>query len=365
MPKTFARTPSVFSFQRCMLVTDGEFHNLIDGQLSPVPVLRHGLRGTQNVGEVGETASKAAREVANIQQTESAKLDARATALVVTFGLRMLDLRSALSACAADTTEVSRAVRDSVSDFVERALSSEGAQEVCRRIARNVANGAWLWRNRTCAAQVSVTVSDTGRPDITFDALRLRLRDFSNYSADEQALAGRLLDGLRGDPTANLSVRAEVSFGVEGAVEVFPSQGYVEDKPVGFARPLYKLHPTTAPRADPTAASNVVGYAALRDQKIANRLRTIDTWYPSSTGVRHPIPVEPNGASLDDMCFHRADKASSAFGLLARLADVHPDSDDGMYCIASMIRGGVYSGGKTEKKGAKTTEAEAAATDAE
>ena len=47
-----------------------------------------------------------------------------------------------------------------------------------------------------------------------------------------------------------------------------------------------------------------MGQAALRDQKIGNALRTIDTWYPAYEERRVPLPVEPNGASLDaqEMC---------------------------------------------------------------
>ncbi len=100
-----------------------------------------------------------------------------------------------------------------------------------------------------------------------------------------------------------------------------------------------------------------MGQAALRDQKISNRLRTIDTWYDAFDIVGKPLPVEPNGASIDLMSFFRSGKAT-AFNMFSRLNQIDPNSNEGMFCIGSMIRGGVYSGGsdKAEPKANAKTE---------
>ncbi|MBC7603711.1 MAG: type I-F CRISPR-associated protein Csy3 [Ramlibacter sp.] len=349
--QTFAKTPSVFSFQRSLIVSAGAFFNEIDGiQDSPVYVVRHGLRGTQNVSEDGDTAKGTKdRDVSNIQQTETAMLDSKATALIVKFGVRMLDLNDALFACAGGEGNTAKLVRQSVVEFVARAKASQGVDEVARRIARNIANGSFLWRNRVVAKSVMVTV-DFSDQSIAFDALSVPLSTFGNYSADEIRLADVLAAGLRGDRAASVQVTARVDFGVKGAVEVFPSQAYVEGKPKGFARPLYKLTTEVPVSSAPgTDHHTIMGQAALRDQKISNRLRTFDTWYPQYDIVGKALPIEPNGASIDLMTFFRSGKAT-AFSMLARLNQIDPESPEGMFCIGSMIRGGVYSGGSDKAK---------------
>jgi len=85
MAKKLNKLPGVLSFQRCLLVTDGLFYNELDnGNLSPLWVIRHGIRGTQNINKAskeGQAASASAKreEVSNIQTTDSAKLDANAS----------------------------------------------------------------------------------------------------------------------------------------------------------------------------------------------------------------------------------------------------------------------------------------------
>lgn len=349
---TFAKTPPILSFQRGIIVTDGAFYNLKDGQYEdyPLAVIRHGIRGTQNVGDVADTAKGGARDPSNIQQTESAKTEHDADGFVVTFGLRMLDLSSTLFACAAEKVEVTNAVRTSILGFADRAKTSAGAEDVCRRIARNIANGSWLWRNRVAASSIRIEVQGDAGKIAEFDALAVPVRHFNDFSDSEKAVADVLLRGLRADEQASLKVVAFVSFGVQGAVEVFPSQAYVESKPRGFARPLYKINPTrmrTATESADVESSQVLGQAALRDQKISNRLRTIDTWYPDFDQVKQPIPVEPNGANLELMQFFRT-KKNSAFSMFARLNQIDPDTDEGKFCIAMMLRGGVLgeAGGK-------------------
>lgn len=93
-----------------------------------------------------------------------------------------------------------------------------------------------------------------------------------------------------------------------------------------------------------------MGTAALRDQKVANAIRTIDTWYPDyeQNGCK-PIPVEPNGASLEAQRFFReiGDKKnkSSAFDIIKELNITDPNSPQGMFFIACLVRGGVFSAG--------------------
>lgn len=351
----------VLSYQRSLAVSDGLFYSrLADGTEVPLPVLRHGLRGTQNVDMRGKvdkdgTTKQGERAISQVQLTDTAKLDPEGQALVVRFAVRFLDLHQSLHAVTAaktdkDPTVVAR-YRASAERFVKQAANSDGLREVSARLARNVANGRWLWRNRSLAraVQVTSTLGTDGGQSLTFDALGVPFRHFDGYSADEQTMAAHIAAGLSGEAKTTLIVEAEVDFGIPGAVEVFPSQSYLPDKPRGFARPLYCIGHASrlaSRRIGDVEGVSERGQAALRDQKIGNALRTIDTWYPGYDSVTSlPIPIEPNGASLSEQAFFRA-KEGSAFDLSRKLNVLDPDSSEGMYMLGMLIRGGVLSSAK-------------------
>lgn len=345
---TFKKLPGVLSFQRGFVISDGLFFSVDnDGLESPVDVVRHGIRGTQNINNDSKT------EVSNIQVTESAKSDSNACGVKVRFSLRTLALSDTLFACAGAEQQT---LRQALQAFIERAKASVGIEEVARRYARNILNGRWLWRNRILGESIMIQVYAHQEPLAQSDnALSISLQHFDTYSQDEMTLGKAIAENMRGVTTTALDVEAHILFGFTGAVELFPSQNYVENKPSGFARPLYKVgHPSEANRKGGALLNfsdiRVMGQAALRDQKIGNALRTIDTWYPTYGEHTKPIPVEPNGASLDAQMFFRRegnDKKFSAFDLMRRINHIDPDTADGMFLIASLMRGGVFS--ETEK----------------
>ena len=358
MSQVFKKLPGSLSLQRGSIISDGAFYNYFaDGKAEPLYVMHHGIRGTQNVaGNKAKGAAEgnsAAREVSNIQQTESAKLAPDAK-LLVKFNIRFIDLKDILFACATGkNSEVDvGAFRDAFYGFIERAKESEGLQDVARRYTRNIVNGRWLWRNRIVAESITINVYEvTSEPKEkqtkhSFDALNdVPYSHFDDYSEAEKALADVLVKAMQGDRSANLNVEAIIDFGM-GGIEVFPSQNYLEDKPKGFSRSLYKI---SNEKLERQATNNqFLGQAALRDQKIGNAIRTIDTWYPTYAETRKIIPVEPNGANLDAQHFFRMDKGTkvSAFDLMKELATLDPNSDNGKFLLACIIRGGVYSEGE-------------------
>lgn len=355
MSAIFKKLPGSLSLQRGSIISDGAFYNYFaNGSTEPLYVLHHGIRGTQNVAgnkaKGSALGNAAAREVSNIQQTESAKLAPDAK-LLVKFNIRFIDLDDILFACATGkNSEVDvAAFREAFKTFVASAKNSEGLNEVARRYVRNIVNGRWLWRNRIVAESIAITVyEDNGaskdeQPKHQFDALTVPFNHFNDFSADEIKLAEVLVRSMQGDRGANLRVEAVVDFGM-GGIEVFPSQNYLEDKPKGFSRSLYKISNEKLQRQ--ATNTQLLGQAALRDQKIGNAIRTIDTWYPDFAITQKIIPVEPNGANLDAQEFFRIKDKSSAFDLMKKLAELDPNSDDGKFLLACMIRGGVYSEGE-------------------
>lgn len=370
----FKKLPGVLAFQRGLVISDAELFSEIKGDYDshPVEVVRHGIRGTQNVNTsgAGDTATSGdtkQRAVSNIQQTDSAKLASNAEAMIARFSVRFLDLQDSLFASAPgkddgkkETQEKIRQelslLRQSIEGFIQRAKAATGLDEVACRIARNIANGRWLWRNRLIASAIQIVVSNEGKELARFDdALKISLRDFSDYSEAEKAVAHVIADGLRGHNSAALTVVARVEFGFRGAIEVFPSQNYIEDKPKGFARSLYRLGQPSE-KSKPEDGPRVMGRAAIRDQKVSNALRTIDTWYPEFERYGRPIPVEPNGANLDAQHFFRDEKGASAFDMVRRLDQIDPVTPDGMFLTACLIRGGVYSEKGLEKGAEKGSE---------
>lgn len=366
--ETFKKAAAVLSFQRGFVMSDAVFSNIFDGQpASPVQVVRHGIRGTQNVNKSAKadasTAGDAKRqEVSNIQETDSAKLHPDAIAMRADFGIRFLNLDNALFACAPgkddkenkdDKEKEFKAFRSSITCFIERAKGASGLLEVSNRYARNILNGRWLWRNRLLAKNVTITVTQgNGTPATSLasvDALSIPLNDFDSYRPEELALGKVIAAGLSGEPVETLNVSAVIDFGMAGAIEVFPSQNYLGDKPRGFARSLYCVGKSEA--VDRTLGIRVMGMAALRDQKVANAIRTIDTWYADyAQNGSKPIAVEPNGASLEAQRFFREigdrKNRSSAFDIIKELNVTDPDSPQGMFFIACLVRGGVFSAGK-------------------
>lgn len=347
------KIPGVLSFQRGTIVTDGTLSSIVPGEAAerfvPIKVIRHGIRGINN--------SPKGEDVANIQRTESAKTATDAVGLAVAFSCRTLPAERLLFGCSDPTYR--RAVDGFIARFFVRGVPE--FDEVCRRYARNILNGRWLWRNRMLG-DVSVSAKCG---DIVYKSSGSRLNDFDEYTEDEKALAQNVIaSGFLLPPNSAapaLSVVGRVTFGFTGEVEVFPSQNMVTNKPKGFARSLYKVDMISRKElvsilsgaskdgddAGEFMADMIdMGRAALRDQKIGNAIRTIDTWYPDYAGM--PIPVEPNGASLETNSLHRKPVAANAKGLLAKIDEIVPSATfnpDAAYLIALIVRGGVFSEG--------------------
>ena len=354
---TRRKLPDVLSVQRGLFVSDGAFYNLKlneAGELaftnSPVRVIRHGIRGANSSPKKDDTS--------NIQITETAKTAFDARGLGVRFGMRAISAQELLTGCS--DREYRKELKAFMSDFF--CPDVEEFEEVCRRMARNVLNGRWLWRNRILG--IPVIRARVGGQTLTGQGSSLV--HFNDYTDDERKLAAALREGMLAPLGAGpgIEVEALIDFTFSAAVQVFPSQPMVANKPKGFARSLYKLDArsledmrsvmNTANKDGEGAIGFLadmidMGIAAFRSDKISNAIKTIDTWYGES-GEEMPIAVEPNGANLGDNTFYR--KGEQDFREMLRdIAQVKPRQEfnpRAAFMIAMLIRGGVFSEGDKE-----------------
>jgi CRISPR-associated protein Csy3 len=349
MTQVFKKLPGVLAFNRRIHLTDVQMFSVLpDEKLIPVQVTRGGLRGTQNLTKPDPSKRP---ETSNVQQTDTAKTAPNACAVAALFAITYYPIKEGLKSLALSNKDPEQLLIDyraSYESFIERAKTSDGLQEVSRRFARNIANGRWLWRNRTLAKSVSISVK-TGDESFVFDALRVPLHHFKNYLDDEKKLGSLIRDMLAGDSHESLRVNARIDFGdgMNGSVEVYPSQNYVGKTPKGFARSLYAIGGKPREHSQDVSdleAARTMGQAAIRDTKAANAIRTIDTWYGSFEEHGQPIAIEPAGANLDTQAFFRPAE-DSAFAIAKQLNIISPDSPEGMFMIAALVRGGVYSEG--------------------
>jgi CRISPR-associated protein Csy3 len=348
------KLPGVLSFQRGLIIGDGLMYSLLpDGSEVPLHVMRHGIRGTQNVNkekaatEASTTANAVGRSVSNVQRTDSAKLHPKSNRLVVRFGIRAVNVDALLFGCAPskgdDMSQITQ-FKASLQGFLDRAKET-AVLELARRYVRNLVNGRFLWRNRTEAQSIEVSLATSGNA-YTFSAFDFAMHDFANVTADEEAVAQELTDGLIGKRDAHILVRAVVDFGAAMGCEVYPSQNYLEEKKKGFARSLYCVGEQLGGNGE---TGNVfLGQAAIRDQKLGNAIRSIDTWYADFNKLGIAIPVEPMGANLETQLFLRSLKKDSAFKFMLEVDDLDASSDKGLFLLACLIRGGVYSGSESE-----------------
>lgn len=337
------KTASVLAFERKLdpsdaLLSGGEWSKRTASQnWAPITLREKSVRGTisNRLKTKDQDPAKldAAIENPNLQTVDVAALPADADTLKVQFTLRVLPGTGQPSACN------DAAYRQKLTSTVAGYVQQRGFADLARRYAANLANGRFLWRNRIGAERVEVIVAriSDGQPAASwkFQALDHSLLDFNPAPGDAQALsevAALIADGLAGKTHALLQVTAFVRLGA--GQEVFPSQELILDKS-GSKKSKTLYH--------------VGDIAAIHSQKIGNALRTIDTWYPESSG-NGPIAVEPYGSVTTQGRAYRQPKEKIDFYSLLDgwvIKDKAPETDQQHFVIATLIRGGVF--GDAEK----------------
>lgn len=341
------KTASVLAFERKLDPSDALFHAGCWGDRQHahawpmVPVTAKSVRGTISnrlkTKEQDPLKLDAAIQNPNLQTVDIAALPAHADTLKVSFTLRVLSGVGQPSACN------DKAYQDKLLATVRDYVANQGLTELARRYAHNLANGRFLWRNRTGAESIEIHIEHrvAGEAANTwiFDALSLSLRQFDAASAPLDALSALIADGLAGARHVLLHITAFVRMGA--GQEVYPSQELVLNRERGDkSKTLY------------TVGGVADGPAGMHSQKIGNAIRTIDTWYPDADTLGlGPIAVEPYGSVTTQGKAYRQPKAKQDFYTLLDnwvLKDQAPALEQQHFVIATLIRGGVF--GESEDK---------------
>lgn len=323
-----SKAPSVLAFERRLELTDGFFWQA-DSQntsvLTKVSVQEKSVRGTisnrlKNAISGDPAKLDAETQKPNLQTVDSSTLDEDKDTLVVKFGLKVLPFDGMPNVC--NDQAYQQALRSVVQDYKD----SVGFGELARRYATNIANARFLWRNRIGATAVKVVVK-RGDQVVQFDDARERsLHDFAKKDDTLNTLAKWIETGLNGELVIlQITAYAQVGYGQE----VYPSQELILDKGSKKSKVLYRVGETD-------------NHAAMHSQKIANAIRTIDTWYDDA---QFAIAAEPYGAVTTLGTAFRQPKQKQDFYSLFDgwvIKGDTPSLDNQHYVMAVLIRGGVF-----------------------
>ncbi len=328
---TAITTPTVLAFERKLSVSDARLYS---GQWQqdlwqPISVQSKAVKGTISNRQKDSIAGNPAKmdaeiQKANLQQIETAALPAQHDTLKVVFSLRVLGELHKPSVCNQP------AYQQKLQQIITAYSEQYGFEEVAHRYACNIANGRFLWRNRTVAEQINIRVRHN-QQHWQFDSQQFSLHNFQSDDKQLQQLATLIAAGLKGQHSVLLQIEAQAQIG-EGQ-EVYPSQELILDSNATNKKVLYQ----------------VGGIAAMHSQKIGNALRTIDTWHPY-VDEYSAIAIEPYGAITNRGVACRQPKQKDDFYTLLDnwiLNDKQPQPEQQHYVMAVLIRGGVF-GGKSE-----------------
>lgn len=288
---------------------------------------------------------------ANIATVEQALLPSDAEHLLVTWAVRFAGHARAPAMCS------SPGFRDALSALVEAYAEKDGFQELAKRYVLNIANGAWLWRNRFGqSVEVRIAQGDTA---VCFSEDDIDMSQGFEFSAvldaDKRAflqqVAQEVAAALGGDKPAFLEVAGLVHMGA--GAEVYPSQEFSskETEKVVKGKDADKVAKVLSKQM--TTSGDWV--ATIHPQKIGNALRTIDTWHGAQdVGA---IAVEPYGANTHQGVVYRA-KGNDLYTFLKNPELLIAELEEGVsgkhhFVIGCLVRGGVYGFADAAKASAK------------
>jgi CRISPR-associated protein Csy3 len=240
-------------------------------------------------------------------------------------------------------------------DFIGGYHKAGGFKELALRYAINLANARWAWRNRSESFEAEITITTTKGESLIFDAHAFDLESFDLSAQPEEVIyginqiAGVIESGLSGLNNRPTLLRVRGRFTMMNGADVWPSQEFIE------LNKEARQDGETKKFLLSISALGVPDAAALRDTKIGAAIRTIDSWYEPSMpepDKARPIAVNPYGQDRSTFTTLRKDGPGPDFYQLLRarlnapFTGLEPQDH---FIVATMVRGGVFGFGKSEK----------------
>jgi len=340
-------TPTILSFEAKLLCSDAVMHSGnwtdIDAaeKWNPIKIEEKSVRGTKSHwqasgSEEHKDHAKFLQDIAqaNPQTVDNAALPLDADTLKINWTLRILGNLDKSSACNKPEYD------DKLSGLIRGYAEESEFDELAKRYAINIVNGRFLWRNRVGADEVKILVYLEGEKEpLDFNAYDYALNDFDSNDDKLKKLTKVIQNGLSDMTGQKFTFIKIVAFSKLGnGQQVYPSQDMNMEKSEK-GKVLYKLNADT---------DNEI--AAMHSQKIGNAIRTIDNWHSQAT-KSGPIAIEPYGSVTVRGQAYRPLNNGSFYRVLENwMNDKEPNEREKHYMIATLIRGGVFSGEKKEKK---------------
>lgn len=343
---TTFETPTILSFEAKLLCSDAEMHSGNWDDINdnkkwiPIKIEEKSVRGTKSHwqasgSEEHKDHAKFLQDIAqaNPQTVDNAALPLNADTLRINWTLRVLGNLNKSSAC--NDPEYDDKLSNLISDYAEE----HNFDALAKRYAINIANGRFLWRNRVGAEEVKVFVYIEGeKQPLEFNAYDYTLNGFDHDDTNLSKLANTIKKGLTDTTGEKFSFIKIFAFSRLGnGQQVYPSQDMNMEKSEK-GKILYKLNSET---------DNLI--AAMHSQKIGNAIRTIDDWH-SQAHKSGPIAIEPYGSVTVRGQAYRPLNNGSFYKVLENwMNDKEPSNPEKHYMIATLIRGGVFSGEKKKR----------------
>jgi CRISPR-associated protein Csy3 len=378
MTKEKIKLPSVLAFEKKLVPSDGYFYgtkwseinfdNLQEIKKQPLRIELKRLRGTMshqpknNSNNVDKLKEDTNLQDANLQMIEACSLNENQDTLNMHFTLKILS--------GLEQPWVSNGKEFNIlyPQIIIKYREKFGFKELAKRYGLNIANARYLWRNRVGVENIKVLVKINNHENILkFDAKKFDLKNFDYQpEGDLKILIDHIANALAGTNEYEhnaliLDINVFAKVGI--AQDVYPSQEFVKQEKnpsrneEKVSKVLYKIKLDEAKEI-----------AGMHSQKIGNALRTIDSWYPEpNDNDNNPIAIEPYGQVTTRNMVYR-DTPNDFYTLIKKIIldskELRLDSKFNEkeyeknlhYIVAVLIRGGVFSEKKDDKKNNDSTE---------
>lgn len=337
--------PSVLSYSRSIEVGRGYFFEKsgVDGELKPLKVVEESITGSFASHKPAKNNPKD-MAASNPALIDSAYTSSDCDTFVLKFSVKPI----ANSQFSNNTNDAE--ALNFLNDFVTSYAEKGGMEYLAERYVASIAEGKFLFRNLTISDDIQVKVSVD---ELSF-VFKRDERETESFKDNVSTMAKIFAEGLKNESAFKI-FEVEASGVVGSGQEVFPSQAFVDKSDVR------KIGDKSKTLVSESVSFNgeKVRQALMTRGKIGNAIRTIDTWYEDGEGLR-ALPVEPYGIDRMFGVARRFAGAISFYKLMEGkgvkfLEEIKESSSadelsgDIHFCMACLIRGGVFSGEKAKK----------------